>query len=43
MTVEFIDGKWVIDADWLENPIIGDTFEEIYWKVVELRRNGRSD
>jgi hypothetical protein len=39
MHVEIIDGRWVIDADWLENPIIGDSFEEIYWTVVKLRRN----
>lgn len=39
MHVEIIDGRWVIDAYWLENPVIGDSFEEIYWEVVKLRRN----
>lgn len=37
MTVERVDGVWVVDAPWLESPVLAPTFEEAYWQALKLR------
>lgn len=37
MQVEHIDGKWWIDATWLKEPVIADTFEAAYWAAIARR------
>lgn len=38
MTVEFADGEWFIDAEWLEYPVSAPTFEAAYWLAVSKRK-----
>lgn len=29
------DGKWMVLAPWLDEAVVGDTWEEAYWKAVK--------
>ena len=39
MSVEEIDGLYVIDAPWLREPVSAKTFEEAYEKALRARRS----
>jgi len=41
MVVEIVDGVWVIDAPWLDEPVTGPTFEATY-EVALLAFAGRN-
>lgn len=42
MTVERIDGRWVIDAPWLQEPVIEESFEAAYHAAIAARRADRN-
>lgn len=29
------DGKWQVDASWLKEPVVADTWEDAYWLAVK--------
>ena len=37
MEVEEIDGQIVIDAPWLDEPVVADTFEDAYDTAKRIR------
>lgn len=37
MDVELVDGRWIIDAPWLDEPIVDDTFEAAYERAMRAR------
>ncbi len=32
------EGQWVLTAQWLSEPLVGDDWFELYWQAVRLRR-----
>lgn len=34
MQVEVVDGQYVVDAPWLEEPVVADTWTEAYWLAL---------
>ena len=38
MDVEFVDGLYIVDASWLEEPVVADSFEDAYEAALEARR-----
>ncbi len=37
MDIELVDGTWVLSAPWLDEPLMGPTWEELYWIALEKR------
>jgi len=37
MDVELVEDHWVIDAPWLDTPVIADSWEEAYWLALKER------
>lgn len=37
MDVEIIDGQYVIDAPWLDEPVVAATFEDAYDAAKRIR------
>ena len=42
LSVEVIDGEYLVDAEWLETPISAPTFEEAYWAAIR-QQSQRND
>lgn len=34
MSVDLVDGRWVIGAPWLKEPVMAATWIEAYWMAV---------
>lgn len=37
MEFEQVDGRWMVDAPWLEEPLVADTAFEAYWAAARHR------
>lgn len=37
MTIEIVDGIWMVDAPWLKEPVTGATWHDAYWEAVTRR------
>jgi len=45
LEIEFIqldDNTYSGYAQWLEEPVIGDTFEDVYYRILKLRPRASS-
>lgn len=40
MVVEQVDGQWVIDAPWLEEPVVAASWYDAYNEAVRLKCQG---
>jgi hypothetical protein len=34
-------GRWIVDADWLDEPVAAPTPEEAYWEAKARHSRGR--
>ena len=37
MEVEVVDGRWIVTAPWLDEPIVDESFERAYERAVRAR------